>query len=202
MFFGPEHIPLENGGLSYYPQYIDDPDTLYQLLRDNTPWQQPELEVYGRRHVSPRLVAFIGDVGVSYRYSGYQHIAQPWPDVLSALRDKIVIDTGYEFNCALLNYYRNGNDRMGYHSDDEPVLGRDPCVASLSLGCARDFMLKSKINKRPAQKINLASGSLLLMLPPTQRYWQHALPVRKGLAHGRINITFRKVLLSPQDKPQ
>jgi len=199
VFIEPEHIPLAGGGLHYYPQYIAEPDPLYEQLRENIPWQQPILDIYGRRHLTPRLVAFVGDSGLSYRYSGHRHYADVWPPEVLALRERIADDTGYDFNCALLNYYRNGEDSMGYHSDDEASLGSDPCVASLSLGCGRDFLLKPKGLKTKSRKIHLASGSLLLMLPPTQRHWQHALPVRKGLAQGRINITFRKVVLSLAD---
>ena len=199
VFTEPEHISLAGGELHYYPRYIESAEACYTQLRDSIDWQQPALEVYGRRHLTPRLVSFVGDAGLGYRYSGHYHRAAPWPPSVLALRDKIANDSGYAFNCALLNYYRDGNDCMGYHSDDEPSLGPDPCIASLSLGCSRDFLLKPKRVKAKSHKINLDSGSLLLMLPPTQQHWQHALPVRRGHMQGRINITFRNVLLSPRE---
>ncbi|WP_373080417.1 alpha-ketoglutarate-dependent dioxygenase AlkB [Zhongshania sp.] len=199
VFTDPEDIPLDGGGLRYYPQYIVEPDQLYDQLRDDVDWQQPALDVYGKRHLTPRLVAFVGDPGIEYRYSGHRHCALPWPAQVRHLREKIAEDTGFDFNCALLNYYRNGDDCMGYHSDDEISLGGAPCIASLSLGCGRDFLMTPKGVKAKSRKIYLASGSLLLMLPPTQRNWQHALPARKGLVQGRINITFRKVILSVEE---
>tara|TARA_R110001599_G_scaffold29107_3_gene99916 strand:+ start:20927 stop:21520 length:594 start_codon:yes stop_codon:yes gene_type:complete len=196
VFIEPEYIPLAGGALSYHPEYVEDSDGLYAQLRDEVHWQQPVLEIHGRRHHTPRLVAFVGEQGLVYRYSGHQHCAEAWPPQVVWLRDKIAETTGYHFNCALLNYYRDGNDSMGYHSDDEASLGEAPCIASISLGCGRDFLLKPKGARSKSRKIHLAAGSLLLMLPPTQQNWQHALPVRRGLAQGRINITFRKVLSS------
>jgi alkylated DNA repair dioxygenase AlkB len=193
VFFEQEHIPLSGGGLDYYPAYINEPEQLLTELRDQVEWQQPELQVYGRRHPSPRLVSFVGDPGISYHYSSFCHQANAWPAALQELRRRIEIDTGYRFNCGLLNYYRDGRDCMGYHSDDEPALGSSPCVASVSLGEVRDFCLKPKTGGK-AQKIALASGSLLLMLPPTQEHWLHALPARKTQSGGRINITFRHII--------
>jgi alkylated DNA repair dioxygenase AlkB len=194
MFGGVQHIPLAGGGLDYYDEYLAEPQTLFEELRDGVNWQQPLVTVYGRQHVTPRLVSFVGDAGRSYRYSGATHVTEPWPAALKALREQLCADTGYEFNCALLNYYRSGNDCMGYHSDNEPELGDSPCIASISLGAERDFLLKPKAGSSKTEKLNLASGSLLVMLPPTQQHWQHALPVRKGIAHGRINLTFRNLL--------
>lgn len=194
MFSGVQHISLLGGGLDYYAEYVADPQTLFAALRDGVNWQQPLVTVYGRQHVTPRLVSFVGDVGLSYRYSGTTHVTETWPVALKILRDKLQVDTGFDFNCALLNFYRDGNDCMGYHSDDEPALGDMPCIASISLGAERDFCLKPKTGASKTQKLSLASGSLLVMLPPTQQHWQHALPVRKGVAQGRINITLRNLL--------
>ena len=194
MFSGVQHIPLVGGGLDYYADYLADPQSLFAELRDGIAWQQPLVMVYGREHLTPRLVNFVGDTGLSYQYSGVSHATAPWPNAIRALRDQLLVDTGFDFNCALLNYYRDGNDCMGYHSDDEPELGQAPCIASISLGAERDFCFKPKSGAIKMQKLNLASGSLLVMLPPTQQYWQHALPVRKGVAQGRINLTFRKLV--------
>jgi alkylated DNA repair dioxygenase AlkB len=194
MFSGVQHIPLEGGGLDYYADYLADPQALYTELRETIPWEQPLITLYGQQHQTPRLLYFVGDAGLAYQYSGIRHATAPWPKPLSQLRDRLLAETGYDFNCALLNYYRDGDDRMGYHSDDEPELGDSPCIASISVGAERDFCLKPKSGETKMQKINLASGSLLIMLPPTQRYWQHALPVRKGVTQERINITFRKLL--------
>ncbi|MBW2941943.1 alpha-ketoglutarate-dependent dioxygenase AlkB [Zhongshania sp. CAU 1632] len=194
MFTGLQHIPLVGGGLDYYANYLSDPQGLFLELCEQIPWQQPLVKVYGREHLTPRLVYFVGDPGLRYQYSGVSHATSPWPASLKIVRDQLRVDTGFEFNCALLNYYRDGNDSMGYHSDDEVELGESPCIASISLGAERDFCLKPKVGQSKVQKLCLADGSLLLMLPPTQQHWQHALPVRKGVRGGRINLTFRKLL--------
>lgn len=193
--FAEQRIKLNGGELIYRPNYVSDDEHLFQQLQSQLNWQQPELQLFGRRHKTPRLVAFVGDSGVAYQYTGHLHTAAPWPKSLDNLRDKLGRDYGVEFNCALLNYYRNGDDSMGYHSDDEAELGSAPVVASISLGGARDFLLRSKnTEQRDPQKIMLESGSLLLMLPPTQRFWQHALPKRKRQDRPRINLTFRQIL--------
>ena len=194
MFDEVQHIPLAGGGLDYYVSYLSDPAGLFTELREQISWQQPRVKVYGRQHLTPRLVYFVGDPGLSYQYSGVTHATSPWPTSLRLMRDQLQRDTGYEFNCALLNYYRDGNDCMGYHSDDEAELGDAPCIASVSLGAERDFCLKPKAGQGKVHKLKLASGSLLVMLPPTQQHWQHGLPVRKGVGDGRINLTFRKLL--------
>ncbi|AKH69703.1 alkylated DNA repair protein [Spongiibacter sp. IMCC21906] len=193
--FAEQRIKLNGGELIYRPNYVSDDEHLFQQLQSQLNWQQPELQLFGRRHKTPRLVAFVGDSGVAYQYTGHLHTAAPWPKSLDNLRDQLGRDYGFEFNCALLNYYRNGDDSMGYHSDDEAELGSAPVVASISLGGARDFLLRSKnTEQRDPQKIMLESGSLLLMLPPTQRFWQHALPKRKRQDRPRINLTFRQIL--------
>jgi alkylated DNA repair dioxygenase AlkB len=194
MFAGVQHIPLQGGGLDYYSEYVPHPEVLFAALRDGINWQQPLVTVYGRQHVTPRLVSFVGNPGLRYQYSGLSHATEPWPDSLQCLRDQVQRDTAYDFNCALLNYYRDGNDCMGYHSDDEPELGVSPCIASVSLGAERDFCFKPKVGGGKMQKLCLGSGSLLVMLPPTQQHWQHALPVRRGVVQGRINITFRNLV--------
>ena len=190
---GAETIPLVDGELVYLADYVADPDALKAALLALPGWYQPQLQVFGKYHATPRRVHFVGDAGVQYRYSGHLHRAEGWPPGLAALRDRLEEDCGERFNCALLNHYRDGNDTMGYHSDDEPALGDNPTVASVSLGAERDFALKPKRGGR-AQTLPLASGALLLMLPPIQRYWRHALPKRAGVDAERVNITFRRII--------
>ncbi|CAA0088436.1 Uncharacterised protein [Zhongshania aliphaticivorans] len=194
MLWDTQHIPLVGGGLDYYPRYIANPAKLYQRLHDEVSWQQPKVTVFGRQHVTPRLLSFVGDSGLSYQYSGVSHCSEPWPECVKVVRDQLLLDTGFDFNCALLNYYRDGHDCMGYHSDNEPELGPAPCIASISVGAERDFCMKPNRPPRNTVKLRLESGSLLLMLPPTQQHWQHALPKRKGISQGRINLTFRTLI--------
>lgn len=191
-----EELALPGADLRYVADYIAQPDALFASLREGIDWQQPQLKVFGRWHRTPRLVSFVGDDGVAYRYSGQRHLAQPWPAPLLELKQRLQTDFALHFNSALLNFYRDGNDSMGWHSDDEPELGDAPAIASLSVGALREFRLRpfpgrSQRDCSP-QTISLASGSLLLMLPPTQHYWQHCLP-RRAHRGPRINITFRLI---------
>lgn len=200
-YLPPVNRPLAGGHLHYQPGFISDSSGLFTQLRDSVDWQQPMLKIYGRSLPSPRLVSFVGDLGLSYRYSGQSHHSAPWPRPLLALRERLANDYHCHFNCALLNYYRSGDDTMGWHSDDEAELGPAPVIASVSLGESRDFRMRPKArglaSSEPAFTLTLEDGSLLLMLPPTQRHWQHSLP-RRAKRGGRINITFRQLLNSPQ----
>src|SRR5690554_4141096 len=110
---GFEDIELPGGTLRYYPNFVDQTGAVLAALRDGIDWQQPELSLFGRRHKAPRLVSFVGEPGLSYRYSGHRHLALPWPAVLVPIRERLAA-LGWQFNCALLNYYRNGQDSMGY----------------------------------------------------------------------------------------
>ncbi len=186
-------IPIEDGRLLYFEHFLPAPDSLYRELQNSLPWQQPQLTVFGRTRPTRRLVCFVGDPGLSYRYSGNVHRAEPWPVSLLQLRQRLLAEFQLDFNCALVNYYRDGSEQMGYHSDDEPELGAAPSSASVSLGASRDMVFRRKGESRQRFAVTLAPGSLLLMLPPCQAYWQHALPMRKRVSDGRINITFRKI---------
>ncbi|WP_372862054.1 alpha-ketoglutarate-dependent dioxygenase AlkB [Spongiibacter sp.] len=194
---GAVDINLLGGQLHYQPEFVSAADTLYRVLRDSVAWQQPVLRIYGRQRPTPRLVSFVGDPGLSYRYSGQCHHSADWPAGVAALRERLANEFQLRFNCALLNYYRDGGDSMAWHSDDETELGTSPAIASISLGERRDFRFRPKPRGaaagQPAQTIALEHGSLLLMLPPTQANWQHCVPRRVGCG-GRINITFRQLI--------
>jgi alkylated DNA repair dioxygenase AlkB len=118
--------------------------------------------------------------------------AHPWTEELLVIKNKIERATGQTLNSVLLNYYRNGQDSNGWHSDDEKELGHNPIIASLSLGAARDFHLRHRRCKQLKQSIKLEHGSLLMMKGSTQRCWQHQIP-KRAKADGRINFTFRTV---------
>ncbi len=193
----PGYIALAGAELVYQADFVADPNALYRALRENVDWQQPKLHIFGRWRLTPRLVSFVGDPGLSYRYSGQSHRATVWPTGLAELRERLAKEYQCEFNCALLNYYRDGRDSMGWHTDNEPELGPSPTIASISLGDCRDFRLRPKPGgiaaEEAPQTIALQHGSLLLMLPPTQAHWQHSLP-RRVERGGRINITFRQII--------
>ena len=197
MATGEREIQLPGGALIYQADFVPAPDQLFQQLRDHVMWQQPMLQVFGRWSPTPRLVSFVGDDGLSYRYSGQQHDSMPWPDALLPLKAALVDKYGLLFNCALLNYYRDGKDCMGWHSDNERELWPSPAIASISVGECRDFRLrpspKGCAAGHPPVSIALEHGSLLLMLPPTQSHWQHSLP-KRAKRGPRINITFRQLI--------
>lgn len=168
---------------------------LFEQLGETLDWRQPEVQVFGRRHLTPRLTCWEGEAGVSYRYSGLTETAEGWPGMLLPVLAHVQEMTGHRFNSALGNYYRDGRDSMGFHSDDEPELGPQPWIASLSLGSTRDFVFRPRQgNRRQCAKIALPDNSLLLMSPGVQARYQHALPRRAGVQSGRINLTFREIV--------
>ena len=147
----------------------------------------------------------MADPGCGYCYSGLSNVIEPWSPATAELRLALEQLTGWRFNSLLLNRYRDGRDAMGWHADDEPELDPAAPIASLSLGAARDFRLRprpspaSTLSGTPSGapgkpfNLELAHGDLLLMEPPTQLWWQHALPRRLRLQQERLNLTFRVV---------
>ncbi|MFZ9167627.1 alpha-ketoglutarate-dependent dioxygenase AlkB family protein [Vulcanococcus sp.] len=192
-------ITLERPGLQlrHHPAWLQheqfNTTELRQRLQRELPWQQPLVTVYGRQHLTPRLSCWVADPGCSYRYSGQVQEITPWTPLLSELRDRLEQQLGVRFNSLLLNRYRSGADRMGWHSDDEPELDNHAPIASLSLGVARDLRFRPRHGSEPAFAVGLDDGDLLVMDPPTQRHWQHALPARARVMTERINLTFRVI---------
>lgn len=152
-----------------------------------------QLRIFGRTIPSPRLVCAFGDPGLSYRYSGVDRATQPWPAQLLAARDRIAELVGQPFSYALVNLYRDGHDRLGWHSDAESDIVRDSTIASLSLGAARPFQLRGREKGSSIHEVVLADGSLLLMRGATQRLYKHQLPARARVRGPRFNITLRQV---------
>jgi len=169
------------------------------------------VRVYGRLHPVPRLVCWFGDPGCTYRYSGLVHAPLPWTAPLATLRQRLQQQLGCDFNSLLLNRYRNGADRMGWHADDESELDPEHPIASLSLGVGRTLRFRPRPERRPDRRpepqrqppsaeaiaspfgLELTDGDLLLMEAPTQRHWQHALPARSRVVGERLNLTFRRI---------
>ena len=161
-----------------------------KVLQGQLAWEQPEVLVYGKRHPTPRLAAFLADEGVSYRYSGVLHRGSGWPVWFLPLLDQVNQQCSTRFNGCLFNCYRNGDDRMGWHADDEPEIDASQPIASLSLGATRTFQLKQRRGDE-RHSLELADGDLLVMEPLCQEDWVHALPVRKRVSTVRVNLTFR-----------
>lgn len=193
--FGPAPQPmLKDGQIHLIDDFLrpSQADYYYQTLQDTLLWQQDEIVVYGKKHKIPRLQAWYGDENTAYEYSGLMMQPNPWTAELFELKQMIEMSCNSTFNSVLGNYYRDGNDKMGYHSDDEPELGQRPVIASLSLGTNRRFVFKHKQTDEKLA-LDLPSGSLLIMAGQTQQFYKHAIMARKNLAHGRINLTFRYI---------
>jgi alkylated DNA repair dioxygenase AlkB len=180
--------------LIYYPFFLAaDATRLFDNLHTEISWQKEFLTMFGKTVQSPRLMALYGDTDVRYRYSGLVHKAAFWTRDLMAINQLVAHVGGQSFNSVLANLYRNGQDSMGWHSDDEKELGINPIVASISFGAERDFILRNKSDTTEQHKFNLANGSLLIMRGKTQQCWQHSLPKRKRCTDSRINLSFRQV---------
>lgn len=162
-------------------------------LHKDVPWTVHRIRMFGRWVDSPRLSCWMGDPGVRYRYSGTTFEPEPWHPAIRALLPSLELACGARFNSVLINRYRSGGDYMGWHSDDEPELGSEPVIASISLGAARRFMLRLKADHASKAECMLAHGDLLMMRGDCQRIAQHALPKMAGVNGERINLTFRWV---------
>lgn len=187
-----QRMDLRDGGMLLYDPAFYPPelaDQVFRRLRDETPWAQE----ISRGKPFPRLTAWYADPGISYSYSGVTHQPLPWTELLARLRADAQRAAGAEFNGLLLNRYRDGRDSMGFHSDDEPELGRNPVIASISLGAVRRFVLRHRQSSERLT-LELAHGSLLVMGGTCQHHWQHAVPKTTQPLGERINLTFRKLL--------
>jgi alkylated DNA repair dioxygenase AlkB len=192
-----ERIPIADGEL-YYLSKLElgrGENAVFDQLSVDVPWRQESILVWGKMYLQPRLVAWYGDRGSDYTYSGIKLTPLPWTDLLLEIKRTIETVTEASFSSVLLNYYRDNRDSMGFHSDDEPELGLRPVIASLSLGEERTLILKHKLNKlaKPV-RLKLASNSLLLMKGETQRYWTHGIAKESRQCGPRINLTFRRIV--------
>ena len=186
---------LPGATLRFQPAWLagDAADGLFEALTDALPWSVHRIRLFGREVDSPRLSAWIGDADAVYRYSGTAFTPLAWTEALSALRLRLQAELGVPFNSVLANLYRDGRDAMGWHSDDEPELGPQPVIASVSLGAPRRFLLKHRKEPTLRGAIELPHGSLLMMSGDTQRFYRHALPRTARPLGPRINLTFRYV---------
>ncbi|MBJ7309412.1 alpha-ketoglutarate-dependent dioxygenase AlkB family protein [Rugamonas sp. CCM 8940] len=185
-------IPIADGELSFL-QHLPlrlTADEVMARLRDETDWRAEHITVWGKRHAQPRLTAWHGEA--AYRYSGMTLAPLPFTALQLELKQAVELASGRRFNSVLLNYYRNERDSMGFHSDDEPELGAEPAIASLSFGAPRSFILKHK--RLPLTvKLALGEGSLLLMAGTLQQHWRHGINKQSRPCGPRINLTFRNI---------
>lgn len=191
-----EKYQLIDGEVWYMDNFMpyDKAEFYFNKLLNDIKWRQEEIKYYGKIFPVPRQTAWYGYEGFNYKYSGIMCNPEPW--TLELLEIKKVIEhflKDEQFNSVLLNLYRSGNDKVSWHADNEPELGINPTIASVSLGAARRFELKHKT--RPDQKlqIELKSGSLIVMKGATQHNWLHQIPQQKRIADARINLTYRTI---------
>ncbi|WP_307729968.1 alpha-ketoglutarate-dependent dioxygenase AlkB family protein [Massilia phyllostachyos] len=185
-------MPIRDGELGWLAQLplpLSNAEVLARLVEE-TAWRQDSIVVYGKRHLQPRLSAWHGDK--AYRYSGLTLAPLPFTPLLDTIRHAAQLATGREYNSVLLNYYRDGRDSMGMHSDDEPELGAEPVIASVSFGAERIFVLRHKTGGESV-KLPLSDGSLLFMGGVLQNHWLHGINKTSKPVGARINLTFRKI---------
>lgn len=186
----------DGGILDFDPQFLDQDsaDKLLSSLKENVSWEQKFYNFKGKQVPQPRLTAwYADDPGMKYSYSGVTQVVLPWLPELLELKKKIAAVSGADYNSVLLNFYRDGNDSVGRHSDDEKELGIDPIIASVSLGATRPFKLISKRDPWEFLTYSLGHGSLLVMSGTTQKHWFHEINKIPSLKESRINLTFRTI---------
>lgn len=186
----------------YTPEFLtaSEATALFAQLMAEVPWQQGEVKLFGKLYPEPRLSAWYGDPHTHYTYSGKPQEPLPWLPVLNRLRQRIGETVDQTFNSVLLNLYRDGQDAMGMHSDNEKELGDAPFIASLSLGATRRFVLHHRFQAHKKYTLDLPSGSLLVMTGQTQQLFKHGVPRQKRVQAPRINLTFRYIKSFEQAK--
>lgn len=180
----------DDGILQYFENYSDA--TLDEVLKDLS-WRQDTITMYGKTHPLPRMTAWHGVAGITHSYSGIKMVAVEWTPILYKLKLQLEKDLNAQFNSVLINYYRDGQDHMSYHADDELELGPAPTIASLSFGETRSFQLKHKYNKDKKVVIPITNGSLVVMKGELQQFWVHKIAKTAKKIGPRVNLTFRNI---------
>lgn len=188
-------LPID-GSAQYLPEFMcaEESVSLFNQLQKSLRWEADQVMMFGKLVTTRRKVAWTGDPECTYTYSGVKKSPQAWIPELLSIKTQLEKLTQSEFNSCLLNFYHDGNDGMGWHSDDEKELDANSPIASLSLGAQRKFAFRHKVDKTTIP-LYLENGSVLIMHSPTQQFWQHTLLKTKTVINPRINLTFRKITL-------
>ncbi len=193
-----QYIKLPDAELFSFPNFWKNSEatTIFNVLKNELAWQQSAIKIFGKLINEPRLTAWYGDEGKIYTYSGKTQMPNAWHPALLDIKEKIekISEIKTTYNSVLGNLYRNGNDSMGWHSDDEKELGQNPIIASVNLGETRRFLFRHKHEKLIKHELLLTHGSLLIMSGTMQHFWQHAVPKEPKKTEARINLTFRKLI--------
>lgn len=190
-----EAIDLQNASLLYDEQFLSETsaDELFDRLMEYRGWRQDHIKMFGKKILQPRLTALFSDNDSAYTYSGLTMHPEIFPKYLLKVKEHCEKKLEQSFNACLANLYRDGQDSMGWHADDEKELGTNPVIASISVGEPRIFHLKHQSIKGLTYKKRLQHGSLLVMKGETQQFWKHQLPKTKKQIGSRINLTFRRI---------
>ena len=188
-------LALPDAQLYMLPNFlsVSQADQLFTVLLQQLDWTQQHIKVYGKEYAVPRLSAWYADAGRHYEYSGLRMDGLPWTQELTAIKAQVEDCCQQRFNSMLANLYRDGADAVGWHADDEDELGKNPFIASLSLGQPRHFQLKHRRDKSLTKSFLLPHGSLLIMQGETQHHWLHQIPKSRKAMLSRINLTFRQL---------
>jgi alkylated DNA repair dioxygenase AlkB len=197
-----EQLKLPGADLFFYADWLEPSfaDLLMKVAREKVRWECHRIKIFGREVDSPRLSCWMGDAGASYVYSQTRFEPNAWLPELHVVRERLQDKFECKFNSVLANLYRHGQDSMGWHSDDEPELGLQPIIASISLGATRRFSFKAKTPNAKAQHLELPHGSLFVMRGETQKNYRHALAKTAKPVGERINLTYRNIILPAKDK--
>ena len=189
-------LPLPFAVFEYYPTFFskEEADILFEKLLNNTPWQQDEITIFGRKMLQPRLTCLFGNEGKPYSYSGLTMQPNRWNSTIMHIKNQVESVCNENFTTVLANLYRNEKDSNGWHADNEKELGRNPIIASVSFGEERKFQLKHISDANIKLSLNLNHGSLLLMKESSQILYKHQIPKASKPKKNRINLTFRTIL--------
>lgn len=189
-------LNLPDAVFEWYPNFFtkETADDLFQKLLDETPWQHDEITIFGKKITQPRLTCLFGNEGKPYSYSGLTMHPHAWNPTLIFIKDKVEQVANKNFTTVLANLYRNEKDSNGWHADNEKELGRNPIIASISLGETRKFQINHHTNKEYKCNLELTHGSLLLMKEGSQIHYKHQIPKAAQPKKPRINLTFRTIL--------
>ncbi|MDB5004443.1 MAG: Alkylated repair dioxygenase AlkB [Mucilaginibacter sp.] len=182
--------------LEYRPSFINavESDALLAKFIAESPWKQSTQKMWDKEYLTPRLTSWHGDIGTDYSVSGKISNPNPWTPELLYIKSLVEPLAGITFNSVLLNYYRDGNDSVAWHSDRESVLGKNPVIASVSFGQVRSFDIRNKANHSEHYSVKLEHGSFLLMKAGLQEHWEHRIAKSIKPMKARINLTFRVVI--------
>ena len=185
----------KDGTVNYYGKIFteEQSEIYYVKLLNEINWQHDVVKIFGKEIITKRKVAFLGDEGISYKYSGKTKIAEKWLKFILEIKSTVEQISGEKFNACLLNYYHNGSEAMSWHSDNEKEILKHSAIASVSFGAERKFGFKHNFSKEEIS-LMLENGSLLIMKDKTQIYWKHKLYTNAKIIEPRINLTFRTIV--------